>query len=43
MTSDEKAIKDSQNKVWNDASASRKLTKINMYFSLDGTRLYIDL
>ena len=28
MTSDEKATKDAQNKAWNDASASRKLTKI---------------
>ena len=28
MTSDEKAIKDAQNKAWNDASGSRKLTEI---------------
>ena len=28
MTSDEKATKDAQNKAWNDASASRKITEI---------------
>ena len=28
MTSDEKSTKDSQNKAWSDASASRKLTEI---------------
>ena len=28
MTSDEKSTKDSQNKAWSDASASRKITEI---------------